>query len=400
MQAWTSLLSKNLQDERLTAHSSNKGVPSISPRIPINCQQMESTNQPQRLFTSSRNPRPFTGIFGNQQYKIEDCVWSRSERRRSSSVGEMCSETLKHFNSLACYNRPLLQRRRSLDVGKATEKASYEHAGFKCNNENAVEALGSVGVGENTLSRDDDIQLLKLPVKDKEDGVSDKVNLENSKLNVEKRERKLSVFYSRPPSTVVEEDIEEVAQETENFTIQDTNNSRSNSPSPPRVTETTKRNDDRRLLPTRKSFGKLFSKHSPLGLEHQGNKAEEKIMTRFPTIRNSYSHGEKGVQRKLFTKDIYYKETTSSLLRKQNSKDSGIELIAKDRNKMLPSFVPKEQTDRRNSKSGSINTSFKSTDRSLDYPKRISPDIVNLNKEAISRTALLSPKFSRKDYFG
>ena len=82
-----SQLSKNLQDGQHTG-SNAKGVFWASPVVSTISQKTEGTEKLQASFSPSRNQRAPTCI-SNQQHKTDD--WSRRNRRRSSSAGEMSS---------------------------------------------------------------------------------------------------------------------------------------------------------------------------------------------------------------------------------------------------------------------------------------------------------------------
>lgn len=120
-------LSKNLQDGEHTA-SNAKGVFWASPVVFTISQKTEGVEKLQASFSPSRNQRALTCIL-NQLHKTDD--WSRRNRRRSSSTGEMSLGTLKHLNSVARNNQPLLRRKRSLEAKKVTVKRSYAHEAFK-----------------------------------------------------------------------------------------------------------------------------------------------------------------------------------------------------------------------------------------------------------------------------
>lgn len=73
------------------------------------------SDQTHTLFTIAPKPRTCTDVLIQQSetgYGIQTAL-VRSSRRRSLSVGEMCSRTLNHLSSSVSYNQPLLQRRKS-----------------------------------------------------------------------------------------------------------------------------------------------------------------------------------------------------------------------------------------------------------------------------------------------
>ena len=128
----------------------------------------------------------------------------RNSRRRSSSVGEMCSGTLSHLGSSVSYNQPLLQRRKSF-AGNDSRNIPVEHH-YKW----------KTGVGRTAFSDDTRNLTQQTPCTQE--------RLEESKLNGQtEKKRKCSILFSRPPSTVVEEPS---ADET----IQGKGHSRPNSP--------------------------------------------------------------------------------------------------------------------------------------------------------------------------
>ena len=341
-------LSKNLQDGQHTVSNTN-GVFCASPVVSIIRQKTEGTEKLQASFSPSRNQRALTYIL-NQQHKTDD--WSRRNRRRSSSAGEMSSGTLKHLNSLAQNNQPLLRRRRSLEAGKVTMKIPYTHEAFKGSindHEHVLEPFDSQTIGEDEINRDITEQRSKLPDIDKEVEISanETSNFENNKLNVGNKERKRPVLCQRPPSVVMEEEgIENVSERVKFFVALESSYSRSKTPSSSMI-DIPKKNDDSRFLARK-------SKFLPLQLDHpyDSSKAEDKIVPRSTNIKTGYSYqSENEVQRKAYRKGIYYKETTSSLLRKRNQLEIGLK--AKEENKSIQGFVSKELGAKRGMKSGS-----------------------------------------------
>lgn len=128
----------------------------------------------------------------------------RNSRRRSSSVGEMCSGTLSHLGSSVSYNQPLLQRRKSFAGNDSRNIPVEYHYKWK------------TGVGRTAFSDDTRNLTQQTPCTQE--------RLEESKLNGQtEKKRKCSILFSRPPSTVVEEPS---ADET----IQEKGHSRPNSP--------------------------------------------------------------------------------------------------------------------------------------------------------------------------
>ncbi|KAJ7389523.1 hypothetical protein OS493_030908 [Desmophyllum pertusum] len=374
---------KNSQVEKLTARST-EGLSNIASSVSIMKKMENSDSKNARLFTSSS--------------KSEESFWRHSERRRSSSVGEMCSGTLERLNAIAGYNQqPLLQRRRgSLDVGKgAAMKMSFEHTVEK-----PIEPfMRAENVSGNSVDINEHLKIKCLA--NKAESISDGFSFENGKSNAVQRGRRRSVLYQRAPSTVMEEEsVEEVSQENEHLTITvpDKTHSKTNLPSPtvPEIPEIPQGKDGGRLL-TRKSTGKLFIKRSSLGVRevNDSNIADGRMLL----TRSSYPPSEKDAERKLLRQGTFYKENTTSRLRKQNSKDSVIGLSLKGKNKSFR----REQSVGRNIKSASISTSLKAAEHSPkikfhdDIIQNIPTEHIEFPKPAKSLVVLISPQLHRKD---
>lgn len=379
---------KNSQVEKLTARST-ESLSTTAPSVSImDMKKMENDSKNTRLFTNN----------SNQLHKSEESFWRHSERRRSSSVGEMCSGTLERLNAIAGYNQqPLLQRRRgSLDVGKgAAMKMSFEHTVEK-----PIEPfMRADNVSGNSVDINEHLKIKCLA--NKAESISDGFSFENGKSNAVQRGRRRSVLYQRAPSTVMEEEsVEEVSQENEHLTITvpDKTHSKTNLPSPtvPEIPEIPHSKDSGRLL-TRKSTGKLFIKRSSLGVRevNDSNIADGRMLL----TRSSYPPSEKDAERKLLRQGTFYKENTTSRLRKQNSKDSVIGLSLKGKNKSFR----REQSVGRNIKSASISTSLKTAEHSPkikyhdDIIQNIPTEHIEFPKPAKSLVVLISPQLHRKD---
>lgn len=387
--------SKKSQNEKVTSLST-EDLPSTVPGVCIDGQKVgnDQANNEELVISNS-----------NQQRN----VWRHFERRRSSSVGEMCSGSLERLRAVDGYKQslghrrrsldggrqplltrrrsldagrqPLLQRRRSLDAGKgAGIKMSPEH-----NIQNTMQPCVRENISGNAfhINKHPKLPVTKMGI------TSD--NFEYVKFNALQRASSLrSVLYQRPPSTVIEEAIVEASsQETENLTGPDKTFSKTNSPLPD-VAELPGRKDGGGLL-TRTSTSKLLMRRSSLGtrqLNDSNIKDERMVLT-----RNSYPSCGKDIERKLHWQEtLGYKETTSSRLRKQISRDSAIGLTSKERNKSFCKI-----------NSGAISTSLSATDNSKKFRDRISPDIPKMatkNRDfpifSKALVALISPKLNRK----
>lgn len=211
-----------------------------------------------------------------------------------------------------------------------------------------MEPFDSKSVGEDEINRDITEQRTKLPGIDKEIEIStnEPSNFENNKLNVGNKERKRSVLYQRlPPEVMEEEAIEDVSEGMKIFVALERSYSRSKTPSSSMI-DIRRKNDDSR-------FSAQKSKCLRLQLDHpfDSNKVEDKIVPRSTNIKTGYYYqSENKVQRKAYRKGIYYKETTSSLLRKRDQLEIGLK--AKEENKSIQGFVSKEQGAKRGMKSG------------------------------------------------
>ena len=214
---------------------SNKTPSTTSLRTSDTVQKIES-DQTHTLFTIAPKPRPCTDVLIQQSetgYGIQTAL-VRSFRRRSLSVGEMCSGTLNHLSSSVSYNQPLLQRRKSYAGNDSRNIPVEYHYKWK------------MGVGKTAFNGNTRNLSQQAPCTGE--------RLEESKLNGQtEKKRKCSISFSRPPSTVVEEP-------RANETIQQKGHSRSNSPSSIRNKIPEVRNYDDGIL---MSLGNYF-KISPI----------------------------------------------------------------------------------------------------------------------------------------
>ena len=280
---------------------SNKTPSTTSLRTSDTVQKIES-DQTHTLFTIAPKPRPCTDVLIQQSetgYGIQTAL-VRSFRRRSLSVGEMCSGTLNHLSSPVSYNQPLLQRRKSYAGNDSRNIPVEYHYKWK------------MGVGKTAFNGNTRNLTQQAPCTGE--------RLEESKLNGQtQKKRKCSISFSRPPSTVVEEP-------RANETIQQKGHSRSNSPSSIRNKIPEVRNYDDGIL---MSLGNYF-KISPIESSKQ---TETKNLSRSSTSKTRFAFCRKGFSKNVLNKDTFYTETRSSLLRKQSTKDLGIGLSVKQRDK-------------------------------------------------------------------
>ena len=231
---------------------------------------------------------------------------------------------LNRRRSLNAGNQPLLQQRRSLIPGKelcfhrtmsldlakeATKKLSCEG-----NTQNTAEPHGR----ENCRVRVMDINEQTTATANVTESTSDKsFNFENGKLNALQSEgscRKLPVFYQRPPSTVIEEAIVE-ADEVENFTV-------------PVQSETTSPSLNVVEIPSKKEEGRILARKSTctLVMRPPSSLGTKQL--------DSSNITEKGIERNSLRQEtLGNKETTSSRLRKQSSRDTAIGLLSNEKNK-------------------------------------------------------------------
>ena len=337
------------QNEKFTSLG-NESLPSSASSVSIDVQRVGNDQ--------AKNGELLNGN-SNQQRN----VWRYQERRRSSSVGEMCSGTLARLQGVAGYKQalghrrrsldagrqpllnrrrsldagrqPLLHRRRSLDAGKGTGiKMSPEH-----NNENPIEPFVRENISGNAFY----VNKHPKPPVNKRDIISDHLSFQYGKFNTLQRAPSWrSVFYQRPPSAVMEETFMEAS--SENLTVSDKTFSRPSPPSPKSTSETSNRKGGAGLL-LRRSAGKLVMRRSSLGTRQLD---VSNIITnkRTTLTRRSYPSCEK--DKRYWQEAPGYKENTSSRLRKQNSRDSTIGLTSKGKNSFRTiGFVPKDGANRR-----------------------------------------------------
>jgi len=264
---------------------SNKTPSTTSLRTSDTVQKIES-GQTHTLFTIAPKQRPCTDVLIQQSetgYGIQTAL-VRSSRRRSLSVGELCSGTLNHLSSSASYNQPLLQRRKSFAGNDSRNIPVEYHYKWK------------MGVGKTAFNSNTRNLTQQAPCTGE--------RLEESKLNGQtEKKRKCFILFSRPPSTVVEEP-------RANETIQQKGDSRSNSPSSIRnkILEVTNY-DDGILV----SLGNC-SKISPIESSKQ---TETKNLSQSSASRTRFAFCRKAFSKNVLKNDTFYTETRSSLLRKQ-----------------------------------------------------------------------------------
>lgn len=293
--------SEEKQNELLFEYS-NKTPSTTSLRTSDTVQKIES-DQTHTLFTIAPKPRPCTDVLIQQSetgYGIQTAL-VRSSRRRSSSVGEMFSGTLNQLSSSVSYNQPLLQRRKSYAGNDSRNIPVEYHYKWK------------TGVGRTASNGNTRNLTQQAPCTGE--------RLEESKLNGQtEKKRKCSVLFSRPPSTVVEETR---ADET----IQGKGHSRSISP-PSSIRNKIQevRNYDNGILV---SLGN-YSKISPIESSKQ---TETKNLSHSSASRTRFAFCRKGFSKNVLKNDTFYTERRSSLLRKQSTKDLGIGLSVKQRDK-------------------------------------------------------------------
>lgn len=317
----TTLCTKNLQNEKLTARSTENIFFKVS-----------SGSTGENKSDNFKNFPSFTDLSHQQRERKGSLSGRLTQRRRSYSVGEMCSDALEHLRTVSGYKQTLFSRRRSLDVGKmAAMKISLDYkAGDRLTFESPVDPSpekNDSGCAVGTSFHEH----LKVP-KTQAEYISDDINSENGKLNDAQRFRKQTVFsFQRAPPIVIEEAaVDDVSQESENLTVPDKNSLKPNLQSP-RVTETTKSNDSGKLLMRRGTQDKLFIKRpSPIRQLKDSNSTDELMV-----LATSSSSCEIDSKRKLNRQTTFYKVNTSSLLRKENSRDSTIGFLPKEKNKTI-----------------------------------------------------------------
>ena len=312
----TALSTKNLQNVKRTARSTENIFFKVS-----------SGSTGENKIDNFKNFPSFTDLSHQQRERKGSLSGRLTQRRRSYSVGEMRSDALEHLRTVSGYKQTLFSRRRSLDVGKiAAMKISgldYK-GGDQLTYESPVDPSpgkndSGCAVGTNFHEH------LKIP-KTQAENISDDINFENGKLNDAQRFRKQTVFsFQRaPPIVIGEAAVDDVSQESENLTVQDKNSLKPNSQSP-RVT------DSGKLLMRRGTQDKLFIKRpSPIRQLKDSNNTDELMV-----LATSSSSCEIDSKRKLNRQTTFYKVNTSSLLRKENSRDSTIGFLPKEKNKTI-----------------------------------------------------------------
>lgn len=387
--------SKKSQNQKFTiTSSSTENLYSTATGVSVNDQivRHDEANNDEQLF----------GISSEQKY-----VPRNQKRRRSSSVGEMCSGALERLTVFPGYNQalrqrrmsldagrhPLLNRRRSLDSGRqpfSLRRRSLDVAtltGIKTSPDYDTGDTTEPFAKENTSRNASHINENPKLLPNKIDILSDNFYFESGKFNaLRKAPSWRSVLCQRPPSTVLEEAISETSShETENVTFLAKTCSKPNSASSNKI-ETHNRKPGGRLL-SRKSTGKLTLRRWSLETRPQLDDPNitDKRMTR---TRRSYPTCEKDNLH--WQETLGYKENASSRLRKQNSRDSAIGLTPK----ILKTKV---------AQTGTMNTSLEASDSSLKARDRLvsGPDISktaveNFPKLPKSLVALISPKLPRK----
>ena len=388
--------SKKSQNEKLTSTSpSTPDLYSTAPGV---------YNDRKVRHDQANNDKQLIGNSSEQKYFPRN-----QKRRRSSSVGEMCSGTLERLTVFAGYNQalrqrrmsldagrqPLLNRRRSLDSGRQTfslrrrsldvETPTSMKTSPDYNIGNTIEPLAKENTRRNVSHINEQPKLSP----NKIDILSDNFNFESGKFNALRRAPSWrSMLCQRPPSTVLEEASSETSShETENVTNLAKTCSKPNSASSSK-TDTHNRKPGGGLL-SRRTTGQLILRRSSLGTRPQLDDSyitDEKTMrTRrvrsYPTCEKDNLHWQETPG---------YKENTSSRLRKQNSRDSAIGLTPK----ILKTKV---------AQTGTMSASLKAADSSMKARDRMSPDISKAAVESFpklpkSLVALISPKLPRK-YF-
>lgn len=353
------------RDKTLSRNSQNENVTSL------NTESLSST-APSGTVTGhtevrnhqTRNDEPLANNVDHQR----NSFWRLHERRRSSSVGDTSSATKERLKTIAGYNQPLLYRRKSLDAGNHMQPLLHRrnsldtgnqpllyrrktlHAGnqpvlhrrkssdagkeaaMKMSFERNAQNTAEPHIRENIPGKVLDTNEQPTTTANITDSNSDtNFSFENGKFNALQREGSCRTrsCHQRPPSSVIEEAIVE-ADEVENFTVP--GHSKTNLPSPNIAEIPNKKEDhDGRLL-TRRSTCKLVTRPSSLGT----NQLNNSNITDEMVVLTASTHPlcEKGIERNLFWQEtLGYKETTSSRLRKQSSRDSAISLSLNEKNK-------------------------------------------------------------------
>lgn len=324
---------KYLQTEEETSLN-NESLPSTAPIVSVTDQTVGNDQR--------KNEEPLPDNLNQER----NTLWRMHQRRRSSSVGES-SATREHLKTIASYNQPLFCRRKSLVTGKHMQPSLFRRNSLEVRNQPLLQqrrsliarrepcfrhrkkSLDLVTEATKILSCERSPQSaaepygrenLQVEVADLNEqptttenltnsNTDKSFNLKNGKLNALQSEdscRKLSVLYQRPPSTVIEEAIVE-ADEVETFRVP--GQSKTTSPSP-NVVEIPKRKEDGRIL-VRRNTCKLVVRPSSLATRQL----------------DSSNMTEKSIKRNFFsgkTETQGCKETTSSGLRKQSSRDTAI----------------------------------------------------------------------------
>lgn len=290
-------LSLNYSQNENETSLSTESLSSTAPNVTVTDQTVANDQ--------TRNEEPPPDDLNQQR----NTFWRMHERRRSSSVGDLSSATRQRLRTISLNNQPLSNRRKSLDAGKHMQPLLNRRGSLDARNQpflqrqrrslipgnepcfhraksldlakEVTKKLSCEGNAQNTaeLHGREDIRVKVLGINDQTttttsitDSNSDKsFNFENGKLNALQSQgsfRKLSVFYQRPPSTVIEEAIFE-ADEGENFTV--LGQSRTTSPLP-NVVEIPNKKEQGRLLARRSTRHEAFiaGNKTIRWLEHNG----------------------------------------------------------------------------------------------------------------------------------
>lgn len=210
---------------------------SLPPTAPSITATGQSVGNDETRNDETRNEEPLADNLDRQR----NSFCRMHERRRSSSVGEMSSDTQERQKTFAVYNQPLLYRRRSLDAEKHVQSLLHRRKSLDAGNQPLLQQSRSLTAGNETcFPRSKSLDLIKEaginmsfernaqkagePAhvrKNKQLTTTTKVTDSNSdkSFNFENENgscRKYSVF-QRPPSFVIEEAIVEADEVDRDF---------------------------------------------------------------------------------------------------------------------------------------------------------------------------------------
>lgn len=211
---------------------------SLPPTAPSITATGQSVGNDETRNDETRNEEPLADNLDRQR----NSFWRMHKRRRSSSVGEMSSDTQERLKTFAVYNQPLLYRRRSLDAEKHVQSLLHRRKSSDAGNQPLLQQRRSLTAGnEPCFHRSKSLDLIKEaginmsfernaqkagePAhvrKNKQLTTTTKVTDSNSdkSFNFENENgscRKYLAFYQRPPFFVIEEAIVETDEVDRDF---------------------------------------------------------------------------------------------------------------------------------------------------------------------------------------